>query len=383
MPGLAPKLNFRPSAAHRWISCPGEPFVRAYAPKSDTPYTLGGTIGHGHLSSQLTGRPVTDYVSEDALKRGEELEVLPTEEEITLLEEMAQLVRDLADLYGGEIFVEQPVTVHLDNGDIDGTADVVIVSPSDLIVLDLKWGAGRKVHVERNPQLSLYALGAYERWPRRHIEMGVIQPRGVGDGLTTWEPPAAYLSDFHKSVNAALLRASSGELPPFNAGPWCKEYGKCPGLALGLCPEVLVQSLLFAAGLREHDPGAEPAWWMLDYADTALDLANGITEEAMTRLKAGELVPGWRLGTETGKRKWRNPKEIAQVLADMTGTDIENWQKTKTTTTTTPIGITEASRHAVLKPMIKKIETVHMDRTTKQVLVKDTNGEDPWFVEED
>jgi hypothetical protein len=62
-----------------------------------------------------------------------------------------------------------------------GTADVVIIVPGKIIVIDLKMGAGVFVDGENNGQIRLYGLGAYERYRVLYdfdeIEVWIHQPR--------------------------------------------------------------------------------------------------------------------------------------------------------------------------------------------------------------
>lgn len=62
-----------------------------------------------------------------------------------------------------------------------GTADVVIIAPGHLVVIDLKYGAGVYVGGKNNSQIRLYALGAYDRfstiWDFDTVEVWIHQPR--------------------------------------------------------------------------------------------------------------------------------------------------------------------------------------------------------------
>ena len=63
-----------------------------------------------------------------------------------------------------------------------GTADVVILSKHKIRVIDLKFGAGIPVDAKDNPQLRLYALGAWSKFKDEYpeikeIEYTIHQPR--------------------------------------------------------------------------------------------------------------------------------------------------------------------------------------------------------------
>ena len=71
-----------------------------------------------------------------------------------------------------------------------GTADCIMIQGNTLFVIDFKYGKGVPVSAEENPQMMLYALGAYEAckilYPITKIHLGIVQPR-LPDGISNWE----------------------------------------------------------------------------------------------------------------------------------------------------------------------------------------------------
>ena len=73
-----------------------------------------------------------------------------------------------------------------------GTADCILVGDGCLHVIDFKYGKSPdgRVSAEGNPQLSLYALGAYNTlsllYPIERIKLSIVQPR-LPDGISSWE----------------------------------------------------------------------------------------------------------------------------------------------------------------------------------------------------
>ena len=82
---------------------------------------------------------------------------------------------------GGQLFLEQRVDFSDWVPSGYGTADAIIVSDDLLEVLDYKHGKGVPVSAEGNPQLRLYALGAYKRFSALYdfkaVRYSIIQPR--------------------------------------------------------------------------------------------------------------------------------------------------------------------------------------------------------------
>ena len=61
---------------------------------------------------------------------------------------------------------------------LSGTSDISIISPSELVILDYKHGAGVVVEPSTSKQLRLYLLGLiHEVGPRDRYKLVVVQPR--------------------------------------------------------------------------------------------------------------------------------------------------------------------------------------------------------------
>ena len=90
-------------------------------------------------------------------------------------------------------------------------------SGSVLYVIDFKYGKGVPVSAEGNPQLSLYALGAYEAYkilyPITEVQLAIVQPRL--DSISEWGCTVEELLEFGEFVKrqAALAWEGERELP--------------------------------------------------------------------------------------------------------------------------------------------------------------------------
>jgi hypothetical protein len=75
-------------------------------------------------------------------------------------------VQDLVTSTGGELFIEQKIAIGAITGEHDahGTADAVIVTHDEIIIVDLKFGRGIEVDAVENKQLQIYALGALQQF---------------------------------------------------------------------------------------------------------------------------------------------------------------------------------------------------------------------------
>lgn len=185
-----------------------------------------------------------------------------------------------------------------------GTADCIMVQGEILHVIDFKYGKGVPVSAEMNPQLMLYALGAYESckmlYPIKKIKLSIVQPRLPND-ISEWGCSIEELLRFGESVKerAALAMDGSGE---FNPGEkqcrFCRAKAQCRARAEEnvrlafmtdkkpplLTPEEIGQYLL---------QGEDVARWLKD-----------VQEYALSECLAGKEIPGWKAVEGRGNRDW-------------------------------------------------------------------------------
>jgi hypothetical protein len=114
-----------------------------------------------------------------------------------------------------------------------GTADVVILSKHSIRVIDLKFGKGIPVHAQDNPQLRLYALGAYskfkEEFPEiKEVSYTIHQPRL--DSISTDGTSISKLLDwanYYVKSKAKKAWSGAGEFLPGEWCQFCKAKAQC------------------------------------------------------------------------------------------------------------------------------------------------------------
>ena len=198
-----------------------------------------------------------------------------------------------------------------------GTADVVILSKHTIRVIDLKFGKGIPVHAQDNPQLRLYALGAWskfkEEWPDiREVSYTIHQPRL--DSISTDGTSLSKLlewANYYVKAKAKKAWAGSGEFLPGEWCQFCKAKAQCrarsdfnselarmefraPAL---LDEEEVAQVLSKAQSLRT---------WAADVEDYALNKA----------IQENIIPPGYKLGTSITHRTITDKALAATVLLE-------------------------------------------------------------------
>jgi Protein of unknown function (DUF2800) len=235
---------FAPSAAHRWINCPGSitfPENQEAGPSST--FADDGTASHAWAAQLLKDAWVVPAPVIELNGNAYYLD----EERVDFINIYLEDVQRRA--IGGTLFVEHWVDLsHLLGEDQGGTCDAGIIVGDQIIVEDLKYGTGEKVYASYdgkiNPQLGLYLLGLLKDAQLLGHEIktatGVIcQPRlGHIDEFTV---SIDELKDF--GVSAAIsVTNSKMRFPHFNPSDstcrWCRAKSKCPALAAFVAKEV-------------------------------------------------------------------------------------------------------------------------------------------------
>ena len=114
-----------------------------------------------------------------------------------------------------------------------GTADVVILSEQSVHVIDLKFGKGIPVYALDNPQLRLYALGAWNKFKEdfpniKELKYTIHQPRldSISSDSTTLMKLLDWANYFVKP-KAKKAWAGSGDFIPGEWCQWCKAKAQC------------------------------------------------------------------------------------------------------------------------------------------------------------
>ena len=146
---MSAHAKFSPSAAHRWLRCPGSYDLTKDIPNTSSAAADEGTLAHEVLEHCLNNEVLpTEYYTDDATMA-------------EYLDEVYLYVMMRKAELEATLFAELKVDPDVDgDGDCWGTADVVLVGSGVVEIIDLKYGAGQFVSVVRNEQLELYALGA-------------------------------------------------------------------------------------------------------------------------------------------------------------------------------------------------------------------------------
>lgn len=311
MPGAHAILA--PSAAARWLVCPGSINHCKDIPNTSSEYAIEGTAAH-HLSEMClkNNHDGSDYVG---------LQIEVEDQRISVTKEMAAYVQVYLDYVrreseGKSLYIEQrlSLTPLTTEADARGTADAVIVDGETLHIIDLKFGQGVKIYAEENEQMMMYAAAAYLEYnltdDYKKFRVIIVQPRL--DHIDEWEFDIGAMQAFISHVREIAPRALDG------TGELCvTEHGCrfCPGKST--CPELTKQvEAMTSSGFDDLDKTSEAD---LSASMRAVDMVEGwcrsVRAEVERRLLAGMKVVGYKLVQgRRGARQWIDNTEAVLAM---------------------------------------------------------------------
>jgi len=229
-----------PSASHRWLNCTPAPHLEYGVEDKGSDFALEGTLAHAYCARRLKEMLELSHEEEDA--------------EIAELHDRfyAKEMDEYVDYYVTTVWqkyleasdktrdAKLLVEVRLDFSkyipESFGTSDAVIIADGMMEVIDFKYGKGVKVDAKDNPQMQIYALGAYEAFSDEYriesVRMTIVQPRidnvSVADisikNLVAWGirilRPRAYMA-----------YRGEGEQVPGEWCQFCKVKPRCKAIA--------------------------------------------------------------------------------------------------------------------------------------------------------
>ena len=321
-----------PSGAHRWMACPGSVVLEAAYPDKGSVFADEGTAAHTVATWCLEDDLDADHFIGTVVEAGER-KFTVTDDMASYVQDYVKLVRDYA--HGGTLMVEQRVPIgHLTGEEgAGGTSDAVILQRSEMVVVDLKYGMGVRVDAEENPQLMLYALGAYEQfdvaWDGDVVTMVIHQPRL--NHVSEWSIPLRTLREFGdrvrdaaatvaEAVSVADIGVDSYLHPGEKPCRFCKAKASCPALRAEVAGIVHEAATLDDfADLVPQVPDSQTGDNYLSAAMAKVELVEhwckAVRAEVERRLLAGQQVDGYKLVQgKRGNRKWSDDAAVEKLL---------------------------------------------------------------------
>jgi hypothetical protein len=370
MPSDHAKLS--PSAAERWMTCPGSVVLSDGMPTSESEYAGEGTRAHAFAERWL----LMHFAQHGATPKPTEPDEIEIAKHVkTYIDECVQLA-----VKGAKVFVEKQVAV---NDEVWGTADFISWHPrtSTLYVRDLKYGAGVAVDVGRNVQLRIYALATLitMKLPAKVLNIGIVQPRyDHPDGIIrSVDFDAADLLDLHADVLDAVERvacavAAKGSknwndifLVPSEKGcRWCVASPKCPAIknkAQALAKQVFSTELTTTTPDLAYDPKALAQ--ALDFIPILEGWIKNTREFAYGEAEKGNEIPDYKLVEKQPVRKWKEDFTTEQLKLALGCEESSIWKPDELINIGDAVklapGKNAKERDAVLEPFVERKSSGH------------------------
>jgi hypothetical protein len=233
-----------PSSSDIWLTCLGAPAMWATRPPKRVGFAAHeGTLAHAlcEAASSINAIPWKDGMQFDV--EGDRIEI--TNEMLNAVQLFAATTGSIADASAWRVH-EHEVSLAWVWGDeeppeiVYGTLDFAACDGFTLYIADFKYGRGKGVKVDRNTQLLLYALGAYDKLKRERPDLAatiqnvcliIIQPRAGGNPVRSWNLTLGDLlywgySTFKPSVE--VIANGGGPLTAGNHCYFCAASFDCP-----------------------------------------------------------------------------------------------------------------------------------------------------------
>lgn len=306
-----------PSAAHRWLNCTAAPRLEAEVPDVDSAYAQEGTLAHAYGARKLKSFLGLDTRGEDAeiatldaaYHTGEMDEYTDTYRAI-VLEKYAAAKSKTPD---AQLLIETRLDFTGFIPGAFGTADSVIIGDDLIEVIDFKYGKGVRVDATENPQMMIYALGAYLlfnfEYRTERVRMTIVQPRI--DNLSEFEMSVPQLLDWAEEVLMPRAREAYAGKGPQVPGDWCrfcKVKSHCKSLAT-MCTDL--------AG-NNPDPRLISARKMaadiLPRLSMIKSWVDSVEEYALQQALSGTDYPGYKIVAGRSVRKISDAAAVTDIL---------------------------------------------------------------------
>lgn len=308
------------SGAHRWLECTPSAQLELQFPQSTSEYAEEGTAAHELC--ELTARYWLGEISEaeyenqrDELAKGKyynaEMQECANDYAKFVAEKTAAARETCEDAFTA-LEVRVDFSKYVKDG--FGTSDCIIVSDNVLEIIDFKYGKGVRVEAAGNPQMRLYALGAYLEYNTLFdidsVRMTIFQPRLSGvqssDEITVKE--LLEWAEKYVKPRAKLAYKGEGEFAPSEeVCKFCRAKAQCKARAdknLKLFDEA-PDALL----LTPEDAGK-----ILEQAGDIQSWLADLESLVSSTLLAGQPVEGWKMVEGRSNRRFADELKVVDAM---------------------------------------------------------------------
>lgn len=361
------------SNAHRWLVCTPSAQLEAKFPDRSGESAKEGTFAHELADLYLSrrqGLPVDPRIRR--LKAG------TTEYGDFYSPDMEENVEAYVDLLDAKYQQalkadKNAILLHEEKLDFSswvpygfGRGDAIIIADGVMEVIDFKYGATVSVEAKNNPQMRLYALGAYNTYGWLYdidcVQMTIFQPRNGGEKTETITTKD--LLSWGETIKPIATQAYKGEGEP-SPGDHCRFCRASPR-----CRALKEHNLQLAA---DYDVDADPRLLsdkevadVLSRIEMLTAWANKVKAYAQEEAVNGRVFPGYKLVAGRSVRKIEDAAK-AEALLEEAGYKKADILKTELLT------ISKLEKLVGKKKLAKLLDAVIVKPPGKPTLVPDSD----------
>jgi hypothetical protein len=306
------------SSSHRWLHCTPSARLEEKLPESESFFAAEGSLAH-----EIAELKLRKYCIEPIGQRTFNSRLKKFRENPLFHEEMLKHTDTYIDYIAGVLhgFSSPPYVAAEKRIDYStyapegfGTGDCIIIGGSILHIIDFKYGKGVPVSAYDNPQMKLYALGAYAEYsflyPIDIVKMTIVQPRL--DSISEDSMNIDQLLTWGESIKPIAQKAFNGE-GECTPGEHCKF---CRAKALCRARADFYMSLESYHQMKPPLISAEEVGQILKKAQDIAAWVKSLEEYALNEYLQGNEIAGWKVVEGRATRQFINQDDAFKVLMD-------------------------------------------------------------------
>lgn len=301
------------SSAHRWLVCTRAPRLEETLPETESGYANEGRLAHAIAELRLR-KQYTPLKKSEFEKKLNELKSDPlfTNEMMNYIDVYVDYINSITYSFTNQPYIA--IEKRLGYSDYApegfGTGDCIVINGNELYVIDFKYGKGVPVSAENNPQMKLYALGAYTEssflFNIEKVTMVIVQPRieNISESTISIDELLAW----GESIRPIAQKAYNGE-GEFVIGEHCRF---CRAKALCRARSEFNTSIDTSKSpelLTDEEIGQ-----ILTKAQDLKAWISALEEYSFKAITEGKTIPGWKVVEGRSTRQFADTDKAFEIL---------------------------------------------------------------------
>lgn len=304
------------SSSHRWLTCTPSVRLEEQFPDSTSTFAEEGTLAHEIAELKLRKyfvEPMSQRTFNTRLNKMKKHDLYDEEmlkHTDTYLEYLQGITLSLSA--APYVAVEKKLNYSAYAPEGFGTVDCLIIGGDTLYITDFKYGKGVAVSADDNPQMKLYALGAYLEYcflyPINQIHLAIIQPRL--NSISEYTLPLDKLLAWGEEIKPIAQKAfnGEGEFVPGEHCKFCRAKAQCRARAEEF------SALADFVSLKPPLLSNEEVGQMIEKGQHIEPWIKALKEYALAECLKGKDIPGWKAVEGRGSRSYVDQDQAFEHL---------------------------------------------------------------------